>query len=417
MIFNKYKKGFSLVELMVSLTISVVFVGTAASLLSRNKTDFVPLRDSARMNEGAMAVFDIIERELEQAGYFGENEALKTRDYVQVGAVAARFVSHVSDVSQPSDLLFGLGRRRVGGVARGAPLSTAVEGFEGTTPGSGFFPSGTQVFDDTKALTDADTGILPTTDAITIRGSLAGNVDIQANGLDGLQVGRRGAGVRLAQSSLPNANTLQLVDGSTLPLRGYFIIYDGQNTELFKATRSGNTLTVEKEPRYLAGTDRLRYGFASLLVPGTPVGNGQSYVTVAQASRYYVGNYENPDGDLIPSLYREFYSPNADNNNGAVVRDEQVLIEGVENMQITYGENTVGSGGIDVYARADQVVNWDNVKAVKISLLVRSESGSSVDATTGSQAYQVNDQLVVPGTSDRFIRKVYTTQITLDNGV
>jgi hypothetical protein len=96
-----------------------------------------------------------------------------------------------------------------------------------------------------------------------------------------------------------------------------------------------------------------------------------------------------------------------------------VLIEGVENMQITYAEDVDedDNGTVDRYSRADQVVSWDNVKAVKIALLVRSESQSAVDTTTGSQTYQVNDQQVIPGTTDRYARRVFSTQITLDNGV
>jgi hypothetical protein len=86
-------------------------------------------------------------------------------------------------------------------------------------------------------------------------------------------------------------------------------------------------------------------------------------------------------------------------------------------MQITYAEDLGANGSVDVYAAANGVQNWANIKAVKIALLVRSETQSAVDATTGSRDYQVNDELINPGTTDRFVRKVYTTQIALDNGV
>jgi type IV pilus assembly protein PilW len=102
-----------------------------------------------------------------------------------------------------------------------------------------------------------------------------------------------------------------------------------------------------------------------------------------------------------------------------VIRESQVLIEGVENMQITYGEDTSAgiNFGIDEYVNADEVQDWKNVRAVKIGILMRSETESSIDATSGNQDYNVNGTVVQVRTNDRYFRKVFTTQLALDNGV
>lgn len=418
---KKKSQGFSLIELMVSLTISITFVAAAASLLARNKTDYVPLRDSARMNEGAMASFDLINRELEQAGFFGENEAFQAIDYAAGGVAAAnRFVNHMynANIAVPVNYsrLYGLKRTRAGNNL----LSSAVEGFDGATPNVGFYPSGVTVFDDGTLISGE---VLPGTDAITIRGSAGGVVNINANDFSGVAIGDRGPGVRLAQDSAVGAAALQLQNVNGLPQQGYYVVYDGQNSELFKGALNGNSVEIiDDAPGNNMPGNAFVNPFASLIDATTTAEDGQAFVVAALFTRYYIGNYVDPDGALVPSLFREFYDPNSD----AVVRNSpdangdlnsQVLIEGVENMQITYAEDLGANGSIDIYATANNVQNWTNVRAVKIALLVRSETQSAVDATTGSRNYQVNDQLVNPGTTDRFVRKVYTTQISLDNGI
>lgn len=421
MMMRQKNKGFSLIELMVSLTISITFVAAAASLLARNKTDYIPLRDSARMNEGAMASFDLINRELEQAGFFGENEAFQSTDYAAGGVAAAnRFVNHMynAHIAVPANYnyLYGLKRTRAGN----RPLSTAVEGFDGDTPNAGFYPSGVTVFDDGTLISGE---VLLGTDAITIRGASGGLVNINANDFSGALIGNRGPGVLISQDSAVGANTLQLQSVTGLPQQGYYVVYDGQNSELFKGALNGNSVVMQDDaPANNMPGNAFVNPFASLIDATTTSENGQAFVVSALFTRYYIGNYINPDGDLVPSLYREFY----DENSNTVVRNSpdgsgglnsQVLIEGVENMQITYAEDLGANGSVDVYAAANDVQNWANIKAVKIALLVRSETQSAVDATTGSRDYQVNDELINPGTTDRFVRKVYTTQIALDNGV
>jgi hypothetical protein len=134
-----------------------------------------------------------------------------------------------------STYIYGLNRLREG-TTPGAlcgdpnytsrPLSSAVEGFDGSAAAQGFLPSGVTVFDDQAALTNADDGILPGTDAITIRGSLSGFANILANSVLGGAVGQRGNATRLAQTIPVGANSIQVMNGGLLPERGYFIIFD-----------------------------------------------------------------------------------------------------------------------------------------------------------------------------------------------
>jgi type IV pilus assembly protein PilW len=69
-------------------------------------------------------------------------------------------------------------------------------------------------------------------------------------------------------------------------------------------------------------------------------------------------------------------------NNGALD-----LIEGTENMQILYGEDTPVSGIYDgwanYYVPANNVVNWEKVVSIRVSLLLR-----SLDDNLSSQPFQ-----------------------------
>lgn len=86
------------------------------------------------------------------------------------------------------------------------------------------------------------------------------------------------------------------------------------------------------------------------------------------------------------------------------------LVEGIENMQIQYGEDTDGDRAADIYRTADQVADWEAVVSVRIDLLVQSvEDGIA----SQPQAYTFNGAAVVP--ADRRLRQVFSTVISLRN--
>ena len=96
------------------------------------------------------------------------------------------------------------------------------------------------------------------------------------------------------------------------------------------------------------------------------------------------------------------------------------LIEGVENMQILYGEDTdADSEGANGDGTANRYVpigaaslNIDRVVSVRLSLLARSLNNN---LTTAPSPYTFNGTAVTPGATDKYLRKVFTTTITLRN--
>ena len=96
------------------------------------------------------------------------------------------------------------------------------------------------------------------------------------------------------------------------------------------------------------------------------------------------------------------------------------LIEGVENMQILYGEDTdADSEGASGDGTANRYVpigtaslDIDRVVSVRLSLLARSLNNN---LTTAPSPYTFNGTAVTPGATDKYLRKVFTTTITLRN--
>ena len=118
---------------------------------------------------------------------------------------------------------------------------------------------------------------------------------------------------------------------------------------------------------------------------------------------YYVAN-DPVSGE--PGLYRQTGN----------VQPADLLVEGVQALQIAYAEDTNGDRVADLYRSADNVANWDNVLSVTISMLIRSdEEGTDVDSNT----YDLLPALVGGKTlgpyNDRRMRMVFTTTIALRN--
>jgi type IV pilus assembly protein PilW len=97
-------------------------------------------------------------------------------------------------------------------------------------------------------------------------------------------------------------------------------------------------------------------------------------------------------------------------NGGAAA---EPLVEGVESMQILYGENTDGDPrSANRYVRPEQVGNIKDVVSVRLAL--RFISREPVRQTTDTNQYALLDASAIPA-SDRLLRREITTTISLRN--
>ena len=134
--------------------------------------------------------------------------------------------------------------------------------------------------------------------------------------------------------------------------------------------------------------------------------------------RYYVRR----KADGVTSLFRQAVVA----TGGAAAPTEQELVEGVEDLRITYGVDTSGDRVPDRYIKAGaagltSATEWANVVSIRVGLLLGTlantlgdngskEYGTRVDTST----YDVNGETVDPA-DERRERRVFVTTVTVRN--
>jgi len=95
----------------------------------------------------------------------------------------------------------------------------------------------------------------------------------------------------------------------------------------------------------------------------------------------------------------------------ALFRSGQELLDGVENFQVLYGEDTDASGVANYYVPADQVVDMGNVISIRFAIVARSYDANLTGGI--AQNYSVLGTNLVA--TDNRLRQVYTSTVTLRN--
>lgn len=138
--------------------------------------------------------------------------------------------------------------------------------------------------------------------------------------------------------------------------------------------------------------------------PGNATTNlGRRYAESAQLYRlrttsYFIAPSTNDTG---PALWRRIG-----------LSDAEELAEGIETLQLQFGEDDDGDRVPDRFGRADQVTNWDNVVTVRLGMLVASVGGRVTDEDP--RTFDVLDTSVGPFDDGR-LRRVVTFDVALRN--
>nr|WP_221047162.1 PilW family protein [Methylogaea oryzae] len=229
---------------------------------------------------------------------------------------------------------------------------------------------------------------------------------------DALTVLRAASPEYIVASHNPNAAQLQLTANHDIQQGEILVITDCSHAAVFQMTNvnnNGTISTVVHNTGAATSPGNCTKGLGSP-VPAPCTANGTAYtfppgsrILRLSAVTYYVRNNDFNE----PSLYREKLAAAGGNASDA----PEEMVEGVEDMQITYGEDTTADHSVDDYVTADAVGNWANVLSVRISLLMVSRQGENI--TSAPQTYTYNGATVTP--ADRLMRKVFTSTITLRN--
>lgn len=197
--------------------------------------------------------------------------------------------------------------------------------------------------------------------------------------------------VRLTASMATATDDLSVTTISPAPLAAgdTAMIADCEGRAFFQVASYGSgVITREASGSWLNSTTDLGYPFQE-----------NAEILPFDTTIYFIANSTFGTG---PALWRRI--------SGAAAAEE--LAEGVQRIEVRFGEDTNGDRRVDRYSAANDVGFWDDVVSVNLALLVRStnEYGTDVDART----YDMLGTSVGPF-NDRRIRELFVTTITLRN--
>ncbi len=369
--------GYSLVELMVALTIGVIALSATIGMYVNYKNGVRTTENTLTMQTNARFAFNFIADTLRNVGTLG---CRSNKIVAKADPNNERFIG-LADKNIPyADFHYG----------------RDIEGYEAI--GESWSPM--------PVLSYASV-MSPDSDAIKIVGAV-GDVYIT----QGSKILPTDTEVQL------NMDGVKRVD---LVSNGYAVISNCENAHIFKVTTSDADIQAGRIG-HAAGTgdgnlmgsfekDALGTidGFSSAL--DTNIGSGYVEVRRMATTSYYVA--DNEAG--IPTLYRDVDNVSTE------------LVTGVEQMQIEYGLNTdpANRNVANLYLNADQIaagtdpVSWANVIAVRISFTMRSYD-PVYNVALSNKAYTLpladgstNDVV----SNDRFARYKYTSTVTLRNRI
>lgn len=347
--------GFSLIELLLALVISIATTGGLFSIYLNVRVSQDSTQANARIQESARFSLEYLKQDIRMIGYRG----------------------CLSTTSPPTNI-----------VAKNMPaaysaLTNEIIGYD--------------------IQTDWKVGTVFETTSTTL-------IDNIRTGTNALSISRMTSlSSLLIQDQTSNASDIIIDDVSNLDITADDLIYisDCNNADIFRASSvnsSGGNITIQHN-----STSNNSANLTNVYEEDATVGKYQT-------NFYYVGDTgrTNTANEIIYALYEiEIdYSPTS------VTYNRNELIEGVENLQILYGEVLPTTSNVK-YVTQDNVTNMQNVSSIQLGLLITSQENvrSSVDNNT----YYLAQTAITNGSgdnnyaNDRRLRHAFNTTIQIRN--
>ncbi len=356
-------RGFTLVEILIAMLLGLGVVAAMFQFYQGNKQTYRITGVQSELNEGGRFAKEFLARDLRMAGYLSCGGA---------GATVG------NTVNSGAGWLYELG---------------GLEGFEGGVDAP---PA------------DFAARVRAGTDSLIVRHSAA--EDYQRVALDDAENAvvqftrphnfRPGEVLVLSDAACTQATLFQATDA-------FKVDGEGAPSAEFDAIRHSEG--AESPPGNC--TAALRGEFSCSDLAGA---NAAAYDSGAQVTRYQAHAYYVSADAAAPALIRKRLVV----VNGAARVQEETLLENVESMQILYGVDPQDDGidRVESYVRADQVASWDNVRSVRLALLLRSTETEAVSQEGRGATFDLLGTAIDPPDDGR-LRRVFTTTVALRNRV
>ncbi|AQQ68695.1 hypothetical protein Mag101_14455 [Microbulbifer agarilyticus] len=343
------QRGISLVELMISITIGLILMTGVVQLFLSSRATFSTQQALARVQESGRLAMEFLAEDIRMAGYMG---------------CMSRNLNVTNTLNNSGDLAYN--------------FEIGIEGLNnvGATPPAGY-PS----------------DIVAGTDVLVVRGANGNGVDVTQNN-NSAQLFAENTGVTAScgtgldsfsglceqdilvatdcsKARIFQVTNLQATGGSTLEVN---VVHSGNNS-----VTPGNAISSwggNSNPEETFGDD--------------------SEIIKMNTSVYYIANNA---ASGQPSLWQQ--------TNGGTPLE---LLEGVEDMQLTYGRDTSGNSIPDSYVDASALTTaaaWEDVSSVRVQLLIQSTEDNLLPE---EQPYTFNGTTnAAPG--DRRLRQVFINTV------
>ncbi len=378
---HKLMRGVTLIEMMISLTIGLVIIAGIGYAFLASRQSFRSQDALSRMQESARTAFEIMEKDIRMAGFRGCPANPAASGDINILVSAADWDKNL--IGQP---LVGYEK------TSGGSWSTFPTGVVGVV--------GNVLRGDALTVLHADNTkeyFIAAHDTANSLITLSANHDIE-----------QGQILIAAKADCSRTAVFQNTKACTLSSSGscgHAIIEHSATSPCTSGNKrkSLGRLSTNVDPE----------GFGACPDGSTADSFIAGRVFPLSAVTYYV----RINAGTEPALYRQVL--------GTTSNSAEELVEGVQDIQLLYGEDTSVDNvvdKVDVYRTANDVVDWSKVLGIRISLLMVSRSDEN-GITTAPQQYKLDmngdgdvddaGETVTP--TDKLLRKVFTTTIAVKN--
>ncbi|MEW6703550.1 MAG: PilW family protein [Pseudomonadota bacterium] len=380
-------RGLSLVELMVALVLGLVLTFGLASVYLSSKTAFVRQGQLSSVQQSVRTAFEYLATDLRMAGHYG----------CYTGSSSAPAQPGLSTADLAANFSIGVAGYEYSNATADAYTLTSSTPTNVTTASSWEIDAGTGI--DTIPVTTIGgaAGLTPGSDVLVVRSVTGRPMRLTASTVSGSSM----FSVEAVSGGKCGSGADKLSGFCT---GSYGLIANCAKARIFSAdavAAAGAAVNITA-----GGATNFESGEYA---PGT------AEVFPMQTVAYYIKASSSGNGT---SLYRRVF-------DGTVAAGvEQELIEGVENMQVTYGRDRLPAadpdGAVDDYVTADEVqaAEWPHIVAVRVSLLIRASDPIESGLQGLPASAPVNGVVVTfPSAGPKYDRRVFTTTVAIRNKI
>jgi type IV pilus assembly protein PilW len=382
--------GFSLVEVMISLVIGTLLLAGLVQVFGASRAAYQTAEGLSRTQENGRFALDFLQRDLRMAGHFGciNDQARLLNGPNQFTLAFADAGTEAAYGMEAWPLQFHIslqGYEAVGTAPGGALALPAVPAVAGAANGNQWLPV---------LPADLAARAVPGSDVVVVRYILPESVPVEA----------------VTVSAAPDIEFDEnrwpvLASGVDAP--GLFAVTDCASATIFSGARQAAPNLNIIRPDVPVGD----VGFREVYEPN------RSTLHRAESMAYYVGIGASGE----PALMR----CRATDTSGNCTAEE--LVEGVENMQLTYGLSLVANDRPTGYIQTSRIASdigdastnaaaraqWRLVGAIQVGVLVRSPNRAQ--ALERAIPYSSLGLDITPPPADQRTRAVYENSIALRN--